>query len=221
MVVNPLDQGPLLRTTAASPDFVAALHAVRERWGVAIVLDSVRHGFRLHPDGCQHAIGLEPDLLVLGKALGNGHAISAVLGIESLRKAARRILFTSTYMFESPPMRAATQVLEIYDRDHVFAHIEAVGRRLCDGLRAAATEAEQAVVLSGPPTMPSLLFEGDDDLAKGRAFCRGMAERGVLWHPLLNHFVSNAHDEAAVKTTLAAARASFRELSIQLQEAGS
>ena len=42
----------------------------------------------------------------LRKALGNGHAISAVLGGEGLRKAARRILFTSTYMFESPPMRA-------------------------------------------------------------------------------------------------------------------
>ncbi|MEE4300676.1 MAG: aminotransferase class III-fold pyridoxal phosphate-dependent enzyme [Pseudomonadales bacterium] len=213
IIVNPLDQGPLVPTTAASQDFVAAMHTVRERFGVALILDSVRHGFRLHPDGCQHAIGLEPDLLTLGKALGNGHAISAVLGVEGLRKAARRMLFTSTYMFESPPMRAATKVLEIYDRDDVFAHLEATGRRLCEGLRDAAAEADQRVVLSGPPTMPSLLFADDGELAKGRAFCRAMAAQGVLWHPLLNHFVSAAHGEAAVQTTLAAARAAFIRLS--------
>ncbi|MCH2099131.1 MAG: aminotransferase class III-fold pyridoxal phosphate-dependent enzyme, partial [Pseudomonadales bacterium] len=107
LIVNPLDQSPRIVTTMASPEFVAEMQALREKFGVQIVLDSVRHGFRLHPDGCQHAIGLEPDLVAFGKALGNGHAISAVLGGEGLRKAARRILFTSTYMFESPPMRAA------------------------------------------------------------------------------------------------------------------
>ena len=213
VIVNPLDQGPLVPTTAASPELVTALHTLRDRHGVPIVLDSVRHGFRLHADGCHHAIGLQPDLLVLGKALGNGHAISAVLGTEALRRAARRIMFTSTYMFESPPMRAAVKVLELYDRLGVFAHIEAHGERLCRGLRAAAEASGHAVVLSGPPAMPSLFFADDDqELGLGRAFSRAMAERGVLWHPLLNHFVSHAHGAAEVDLTIAAARGAFGEL---------
>ena len=212
ILVNPLDQGPLVPTTAATPEFVAALHEFRSRFGVLLLLDSVRHGFRLHPDGCHRALGLEPDLLVLGKALGNGHAISALLAVDDLRKAARKILFTSTYMFESPPMRGAAKVLEIYDRDAVFERIRATGERLCSGLRAAAEDAGADIVLSGPPTMPSLFFADDDDRTKGRAFCRALAERGVIWHPLLNHFVSAAHDDAAVATTLAAAREAFATL---------
>jgi glutamate-1-semialdehyde 2,1-aminomutase len=213
VIVNPLDQGPLVPTTAASGDLVAALHEVRDRHGVPIVLDSVRHGFRLHPDGCQRAIGLEPDLLVLGKALGNGHAISAVLGNQDLRGAARRILFTSTYMFESPPMRAAIRVLELYDRLGVFEHLHATGERLADGLRAAAAASGHEIVLSGPPTMPSLFFAHDDDQRSlGRGFCRAMAERGVLWHPFLNHFTSLAHGHAEVDLTVAAAREAFAGL---------
>ena len=217
LIVNPLDQSPRIVTTMASPEFVAEMHALREKFGVQIVLDSVRHGFRLHPDGCQHAIGLEPDLVAFGKALGNGHAISAVLGGEGLRKAARRILFTSTYMFESPPMRAAIEVLRLYDETQAFAHMERTGEALCAGLRTQAREAGVPVVLSGPPTMPSLLFEGDEDLSLGRAFCREMAETGVIWHPLLNHFVSAAHDEAAVAATLAAAERALARVAQESQ----
>lgn len=107
LLINPLDQTPLHPTQEMSADFVSAIEQVRARWGIPIIVDSVRHGFRLHPDGCHRYLGLEPDFMTLGKALGNGYSVSALLGTEVMRESARKILYTSTYMFESPPMRAA------------------------------------------------------------------------------------------------------------------
>ncbi len=213
ILVNPLDQNPAIPTREMTPEFLAALEQVRDQYGLLIILDSVRHGFRLHPDGCDKFVGISPDFIAMGKALGNGYAISALLGLESTRKAARKILYTSTYMFESPPMRAAIKVLEIYDRDDVFSHISNMGERLATGVRAAATAAGHEVTYSGPSTMPSLLFAKDDQqLVRGRAFSYAMAERGIIWHPLLNHFLSFAHQPADIDATIAAATAAFADV---------
>lgn len=209
IVMNPLDQRPRVNTEAASPDFVAAIAEARDRWGSLIVFDDVRHCFRLHPQGSHRSFGLEPDLIALGKALGNGHSISALLGREEHRRAARKILFTSTYMFEAPPMGAAMATLDVYERDGVFDHIEAMGQRLCDGLRSAATGASHDIVVAGPPTMPTLLFVDDAELAKGRAFARHAAENGAIFHPLLNWNLSGAHTAADIDAAVAIAADAF------------
>lgn len=57
ILLNPLDQNPRLQTKAASADFVAAIEQVRARYGVLVVFDDVRHGFRLHPEGSHQPAG--------------------------------------------------------------------------------------------------------------------------------------------------------------------
>lgn len=210
VVLNPLDQNPGVPTTAASVEFVAAIDEVRSRHGIMLVLDDVRHGFRLHRDGSHRLLGLEPDLLVMGKALGNGHAISVVLGLEELRKSARRIFFTSTYMFESPPMHAAMATLDVFDRDDVFGHITAMGERLGAGLAAVAADAGHEISYTGPPTMPTLLFADDESRDVGRRFAREAAERGAILHPLLNWNLSGAHTPDDIDQTIDIAAAAFR-----------
>lgn len=209
IVLNPLDQRPRVPTTDASVDFIAAIEQARDRWGIVVVVDDVRHCFRLHPEGSHHLLGLEPDLIALGKALGNGHSISALLGAEELRRSVRKIMFTSTYMFEAPPMAAAMTTIDIYERDAVFDHITLMGERLRRGLIAGAAAAGHDVVLSGPVTMPSLLFDDDADLSKGRTFSRLAAEAGIIFHPLLNWNLSGAHRAADIDAAVDAAGTAF------------
>ncbi|MGI9432630.1 MAG: aminotransferase class III-fold pyridoxal phosphate-dependent enzyme, partial [Myxococcota bacterium] len=189
VVLNPLDQNPGRDTRPPTAEFLAAIRKTQTETGALLILDDVRHGFRLHPGGSQEHLGVEPDLLCLGKALGNGHAVSALLGTEALRAGARSIPFTATFMFTAVAQRAALATLEVYDRDGVFDLLESAGTRLCAGLEGAAADAGHSVRLSGPPTMPSLRFLGDDGLRRGQHFSREAAQRGALFHPLLNWFV--------------------------------
>ncbi|MEO1058447.1 MAG: aminotransferase class III-fold pyridoxal phosphate-dependent enzyme [Actinomycetota bacterium] len=209
ILLNPIDQRPLVRTTSASDDVLAVIRAARERFGTLLVFDDVRHGLRMHPQGTHRLLGLEPDLIALGKALGNGYAISAVLGAEELRTAARQIMFTSTYMFEVPPMVAAMTTLDVYERDDVFDRITLAGTRLRDGLLQAAETAGHDISISGPVTMPTLLFHNDPEAMRVRTFARAAAEHGAILHPLLNWNLSAAHTIDVIDATIDIAATAF------------
>ena len=212
IVLNPLHQSPGVPTVEADADFVAAIEQVRERHGLVLVFDDVRHGMRLDPVGSYRRLGLEPELVALGKALGNGHSISALVGTDEVRRAARRIMFTATYMFEAPPMAAAITTLDVFRRDRVFDHVEAMGRRLVAGIGAAAVEHGQRIELTGPAAMPSLRFTDDPDGRRVRTFARRAALEGAILHPLLNWNLSLAHTEADIDRVIEIAGRAMADL---------
>lgn len=209
ILVNPLDQNPGLPTVAPNPDFTAAMSLVQTRHGVQIVVDDVRHGFRLDPIGSFRPMDIAPDVTTFGKALGNGHAISALVARDHLRPAARKIFYTSTYMFEAPAMAAAMAMLTIYDRDGVFDHITAMGERLRAGLAKAAAASGHAISQSGPVTMPTLLLANDPGGVRLKVFAREAARRGAILHPNLNWNLSAAHKAADIDETIEIAAEAF------------
>lgn len=202
IILNPLDQNPGHATVEPTVEFISAIEQVRDRHGIPVILDDVRHGFRLHPLGSHKRLEIEPDLIAMGKALGNGYAVSALLGREELRRSTRKIFFTSTYMFEAPPMRAAIATLEIYERDRVFEHMSILGGRLRDGIIQAAATTGHRISYSGPVTMPTLLFADDPDLQLGRRFSREAAGRGAILHPMLNWNLTGAHTVVDIDRTI-------------------
>lgn len=97
----------------------------------------------------------------------------------------------------------------------VFVHLSAMGERLKAGIVNAKEQSGYAIVYSDPPSMPSLRFvEGANDLTKGRAFSAKMARNGIVWHPMLNHFTSLAHEAADIDTTIEAARQAFSVIDV-------
>ncbi len=213
ILLNPIDQNPAMDVSAASPDFIAAIDRVRERTGAKLILDDVRHGFRIHTRGSHAALGIEPDLIGLGKALGNGYPVAALLGSEPMREAARKLAFTSTYVFTAVPLAAARATVETYDREKVFDRLEAAGNRLRDGFLRAAEAAGHAIRYTGPVACPVMLFEDDPGLEKGRAFSQSAALNGAIFHPNLNWFINAAHDDATIDEAIEIAAQAFREVS--------
>jgi glutamate-1-semialdehyde 2,1-aminomutase len=210
ILLNPLDQYPARDAEMASSELIAAIEVARRRTGAVLILDDVRTGLRLHPSGSQVALDVEPDLICLGKPIGNGHAVSALLGREALREGARKIAFTATYFFTAAALRASIKTLEIYDRDDVSSTIWRAGERLRGGLQLAAEKNGHRIRQTGPATMPTLLFEDDPTLETGRRFSQEAALRGALFHPNLNWFLNAAHDDAAIDEAIEIADQAFR-----------
>ena len=210
IVLNALDQNPARDTVEPSKAFIRAIDDLRERTGAKLVLDDVRHGFRLNPAGSHVALGIEPDLICLGKGLGNGYPVSALLGTEELRDAARKLAFTASFAFGAVALRAAVETLEVYDRDAAFATLWRAGERLRDGIVAAARQTGHRIRYTGPPTMPTLLFEGDPERERGRQFSLEAALRGALFHPNLNWFLNASHDDDAIDEAVSIAAEAFR-----------
>lgn len=210
IMLNPLDQNPVQITRDASPEFIRAIEQFREATGALVAVDDVRNGFRLHPKGSHRHMGIEPDLLCLGKALGNGHAVSALLGKNHVREGVERIQLTATYMFSAVAHRVGIAMLDIYERDNVFDHLQAMGQRLVEGLTTAGRAAgHEDVMLSGPVTMPMFLFMDDVKAKRARIFAREASLRGAIFHPTLNWFLCHAHKEADIDEAVAIGEAAF------------
>jgi glutamate-1-semialdehyde 2,1-aminomutase len=209
IIMNPLDQSPARVTRSATKEFITAINRFCSERQALLTVDDVRHGFRLHPHGSHRVLEIEPDILCLGKALANGYATSALLGKEHLRAACRQIQFTATYMFSPVAYQAGMKTLEIYERDNVYEQIAANGKRLCDGISQVGQEAGHEIGMSGPETMPTMLFNGERKGQRARHFAREASLRGAIFHPSLNWFLSAAHSTADIDEAIDIARQSF------------
>ncbi len=177
ILMSPLDQpGGNYPTHTASPEFVAAINRFRKRTGALVILDDVRAGFRLHPKGSHMAMGLQPDMLCLGKALGNGHAIAALMGTEAVRGGAERLLYASTYIYSAVSCRAGIATIDVYERDNAYASMQRAGERLMAGVKKAAAQYDQNMNFSGPATHPTMFYNNDPDSALMERFSNEAAK---------------------------------------------
>ncbi|TVQ28382.1 MAG: glutamate-1-semialdehyde 2,1-aminomutase, partial [Spirochaetaceae bacterium] len=80
----------------------------------------------------------------------------------------------------------------------------------------AASESGFSITMSGPPSIPFMTFDDDPDLTLNQAFCALMARSGVYLHPHHNWFLSYAHRDPDIDTTVDRARTVFKALAATL-----
>jgi glutamate-1-semialdehyde 2,1-aminomutase len=152
---------------------------------------------------------VQPDLSAWSKAIANGHALAAVTGNDRARDAASRMFVTGSFWCGSVPMAAAIATLDELERIDGPRLMREMGQRFRDGIAAQALKAGVGVRQSGPPQMPTILFDGDVNYARGDRFCLEALKRGVYLHPRHNMFFSTAHTAADVDFALEATEAAF------------
>lgn len=193
-----------------TPAFARHVRALCDQRGAALMLDEVRAGFRLDLAGSWESLGVRPDLAAWSKAIANGHALSAVTGRDWLRDAASRMYVTGSFWCAAAPMAAALATIDALQAADAPQRLQRMGQRLRDGWAAQARAVGLAIRQSGPPQMPTLLFDNDPEFTLGNRFCQAALARGVYLHPKHNMFLSLAHDEAAIDEALSATAEAFR-----------
>ena len=132
-------------TTAPEPGFLAAVRRLCDEHGALLVVDETLTGFRWHNRGAQEVHGVTGDLAVYGKAMGNGFAISALVGrpdvmeLGGLRHDRERVfLLSTTHGAETHALAAAIAVMREYQESPVVETLYRQGARLRAGVTEAA-----------------------------------------------------------------------------------
>ncbi|HSL20816.1 MAG TPA: acetylornithine/succinylornithine family transaminase [Vicinamibacterales bacterium] len=159
-----------------SPAFAASLKEACARTGALLIADEVQCGLgRTGVPFVSTTLGLEPDMLAVGKALGAGFPIAAALFSARVAAAAQPGDHGSTYGGNLLACRAALVFLEeLMDRG-LLAHVRAAGAVLEQGLRALAARVPQIKDVRGAGLMWGLEIEGD-----ALALVDAARERGLL-----------------------------------------
>ena len=193
------------------PGFLAGLRELCDAAGALLVFDEMITGFRWHLRGAQHVYGVAPDLSAFGKALGNGFAISALVGRRDvmlrggLRHADERVfLLSTTHGAETHALAAAREVMRVYEAEGICERLAERGTRLAAGLRGAAEAAgvaDRFVVLGRPSNLVFATLDADGNRSQHfrTLFMQEMIGRGVLAPSFV---VGAAHDDAAIDQTV-------------------
>ena len=189
-----------LVVTEPSREWLQSLRAETAKVGAALVFDEIKTAFRLAIGGATERYGVRADLVVLGKALGNGFPLAAVGGRADLMAAASRTWISSTLATEGVSLAAARATLEVYEQEDVCGHLHRVGTRLLHGLHDL--QRRYPSVVSGVAGVAEMCFlhYASEDISG--AVARGAAQRGLLFKRTAYNFVSLAHDEGTVDRTL-------------------
>ncbi|MEO8138718.1 MAG: aminotransferase class III-fold pyridoxal phosphate-dependent enzyme [Gemmatimonadota bacterium] len=177
---------------APSGTWLTMLRDETRRAGALLVLDEIKTGFRLAPGGAAERYNIDPDLVVLGKALANGFPLAAVGGRRDVMEQARTTWISSTLATETVSLAAAEATLRVVIEAGLSEHLSQVGRRWLDGLTILGERFPELIVsVAGVPEMSFLRFR---DEATGIRVARAAARAGLLFKRTAYNFVSLAHD---------------------------
>jgi glutamate-1-semialdehyde 2,1-aminomutase len=207
-------------------DFLPGLRRLCDQYGIVLIFDEVITGFRLDLGGAQAFYGVTPDLAVFGKAMASGYPISVLAGKRPLmqRIADGRVIHAGTMNSGNPSVAAALATIEVLEQERVHEKLWALGGRLVAGLRQAARDTGQPLLVQGPGPMFHAGFADETpvrdyrdtlryDKARYADFVRRMQERGIrligrgLW------YVSAAHTAEEVDHAVETAHAVLKEMS--------
>lgn len=180
------------------PDFYRALQSEARRVGARLVMDEVKSGFR-YAFPCVSAVAaLEPDLIVLSKAMANGFPIAVVGAGPGLLDSRRSFEVFSTFAGEIVSLAAARACLDQL-ANGAYARFERAAATIASALGDVFRST--SVGLMGRPVAMRLTFPSSE---VGAEFASRLAAAGVVLHPrdVLN--VTAAHDDESVVAELVA-----------------
>ena len=199
----------------ATREYMQDVRSLCDRYGVLLVIDEVKTGFRVAKGGVQELLGVKADLCTFAKAMGNGYPISVVAGREDImRNVGDGVVHGGTFTGHSVPLAAANRTLQILDETDALAKIERYGRDLQAGLRKILSARGIAHCFTGHPSMTGLFFSEtpprdyrdwvNTDYEFYDTLAPELHELGVLVEPDSREpwFMCEAHDVKCLEETL-------------------
>ena len=182
------------RGKEADLQFIKAVRMIANKINAVLIFDEISSGFRLTVGGLYKLYDLEPDMVVLGKALGNGYGISAILGKRNVMEAAQNSFISSSFWTERTGYVAALETIRQFENKNVINHLTELG----DYFRSRMSNIfkKMDIKIEGMLTVPILVFQGPEPLIAKTFFTQEMLKRGFLASNVI--YLSLAHNEEVI-----------------------
>lgn len=205
------------RSVEPVPGFLEGVRQLCDEHDTPLVFDEISAGWRMHLGGAHLKYGIDPDLAVFAKAIGNGHPMAAIIGRRHVMEAAQGTFISSTYWTEAVGPTAALETIRKLRRHDVVAHVDRIGKRM----RALWTELGLRhgvpTVVAGHAALLKLGFEHPQSAELATLLTARMLDHGFLAGA--GFYPSHAHADHHLDAFAAAADEVFRELATAIRDA--
>jgi glutamate-1-semialdehyde 2,1-aminomutase len=204
-----------------SAGFLEGLRAISNTHGALLIFDEVITGFRLSPGGAQQYYGVMPDITTLGKIIGGGLPVGAYGGKKEIMEQLAPVgpIYQAGTLSGNPlAMAAGIEMLKtLKNNPSIYIELERRAAMLEKGLKENLQKSGNKGIINRVGSIMTLFFT---DLAKVESFDEVMTsdkikyaqyfglalESGVYLAPSQFEaaFISNAHSDEEIETTIAA-----------------
>ena len=166
IVKNNSDLGAIkmevLRNVEPEPGFLEGVRKLCDEYNVILIFDECTSGFRETYGGIHMKYGVDPDMCMFGKALGNGYAITAVIGKKEVMEATQATFISSTFWTERIGPAAGLATLNTMKDLRSWEIITEQGRKIREGWVNLSNHYNLNIVCSGIPSLSSYSLISDD-----------------------------------------------------------
>jgi glutamate-1-semialdehyde 2,1-aminomutase len=209
------------------PEFLRALRDLCTKHGAVLIFDEVMTGFRVGLQGAQGLYRITPDLTTLGKVIGGGMPVGAFGGRRDIMQCVAPLgpVYQAGTLSGNPvAVAAGLATLKLVQAPGFFDRLGNAAAALVQGLQKAGRDAGLAFSAQSVGGMFGIYFRASSpesyaqvmecDKNAFNRFFHAMLVQGVYLAPSAFEagFVSAAHGEAEISTTIAAASAAFAKV---------
>ena len=210
------------------PGFLETLRELCTQYGALLIFDEVMTGFRVALGGAQERLGVKPDLTTLGKIVGGGMPVGVFGGRADIMDRITPdgpVFHAGTLSGNPVAMAAGLATLKEIMQPGFYSTLENKTTFLMEGLHVAALNANIPLSTVAVGGMFGFFFTKEKlissykqavacDIERFKNFFHAMLAEGIYLAPSAYEagFMSSAHSDADLTTTLQAAQRVFARM---------
>ncbi|MFV8392988.1 aminotransferase class III-fold pyridoxal phosphate-dependent enzyme [Flavobacterium sp. LB2P6] len=183
----------VVRNYGPENNFLQKVRTLATQKNIVLIFDECTSGFRETFGGIYKKYGVEPDMAMYGKTIGNGYALTAVVGKRSVMEAAQTTFISSTFWTERIGPTAALATLKVMERVKSWETITEMGNKMRNGWQKLADAYHLSITISGIPALSTYSFNSPDAMAYKTLITQEMLKKGFL--ASTNFYASTAHND--------------------------
>ena len=168
------------RSNPPEPGFLEGVRDLCTRLGIVLIFDECTSGFRETFGGLHLKYGVQPDMAMFGKALGNGYAMTATIGRRDVMESAQSTFISSTFWTERIGPTAALKTLQIMERERSWERVTASGLEIRRRWQELADRHGLRISHNGLPALTGFSIQSPHALAYKTLITQLMLQRGFL-----------------------------------------
>ncbi len=181
----------VMRSEKPLPGYLELIREKCSKNGIVLIFDECTSGFRETFGGIHLKFGVEPDLATFGKAIGNGFAITALIGRDSIMQSAENTFISSTFWSERIGYVAALKTLSEMEKLHSWETITDIGGKMQEIWQRAFKNLQLDYKVSGIPALSTFNLLGEHGNVLKTWITQEMLKKGILasniFYPSIAH----------------------------------
>jgi glutamate-1-semialdehyde 2,1-aminomutase len=160
---------------------------------IILIFDECTSGFRQTFGGLHKYYGVNPDMAIFGKALGNGYAINAIIGKQPIMSCTSSTFISSTFWTERVGPAAALETLNVMEKTKSWNIITDIGKKIKKNWKNIAKSHNIQIKVQGLDALPNFYFPYKKNLMYKTLITQEMLKKKILASNAI--YCSIAHKE--------------------------